>query len=541
MTTRTRDRLMPALAFLAIAAVAAIIVSLLSVASNDGSQALKDAKQAQVRSTANSFNARIESSFTSLAGLGAREWDLEVGSVPDQTVLDTFAIDPEALSGFFLVDGQDSVTAGELLRPGRIGSTYAPQGWEDAKAELADVPAVVLPVEPEGLTTELPTYAFVVAIRGAEPGSVRGAFVFEQALTADSAFNLEIQALANDAASTASWRFVDANATVVATTRTVGLGLPANDLDLSTLGALPVVVDGTLVISADVPAVGWKVVFVQDEAEFVAPLAGPLQTAGLVLVLLLLAVGLMLTIVLARRLQRSREEQERLLELHRAQEEFISVVSHELRTPVSGVLGFLQTTLDHWPTMSDDDRQDAVRRAYANARRLQATARDVLDTESIESGEFGYARHSMDLVEEARTLVEAFTSDGAEIAVELPDHPVMIEADPDRIQQVLANLVENALKFASPGGPVVLTLEEVDGVARLTVVDHGVGIEPDQLERIFDKFVRTRTGTVSGTGLGLYISRRIVEDHEGRIWAQSERGGATTFVVELPGVMPVGV
>ncbi|WP_323791377.1 HAMP domain-containing sensor histidine kinase [Nocardioides sp.] len=532
---------MPALAFLAVAAVAAIIVSLLKIASDDGTQALEDAKQAQVRSTANSFNARIESSYASLAGLGARAWELERGSEADQAVLDTFAIDPEALSGFFLVDGQDAVTSGVLLRPGRLGSTYAPAGWDDVKADLANAPAVVLPVESEGLTTELPTYAFVVAIRGQDPTSVRGAFVFEQALTADSAFNLEIQALANDAASTASWRFVDANATVVATTRTVGLGLPANDLDLSTLGALPVVVDGTLVISADVPAVGWKVVFVQDEAEFVAPLAGPLQTAGLVLVLLLLAVGLTLTIVLARRLRRSREEQERLLELHRAQEEFISVVSHELRTPVSGVLGFLQTTLDHWPAMSDDDRRDAVRRAYANARRLQATARDVLDTESIESGEFGYARHSMDLADEVRTSVEAFASDGAEIVVDLPDHPVMIEADPDRIQQVLSNLVENALKFASQGEPVSLTLEELDGVVRLTVVDRGVGIEADQLERIFDKFVRTRTGTVSGTGLGLYISRRIVEDHDGRIWAQSEPGGATTFVVELPSTMPVGV
>ncbi len=536
MTTRTRDRLMPVFAFLAVAAVAAIIVSLLKVASDDGSEALRDAKQAQVRSTANSFNARIESSYAALAGLGARAWDLEEGSEADQAVLDTFAIDPEALSGFYLVDGQDSITSGVLLRPGRLGSTYAPEGWDDVKDALATTPAVVMPVESEGLTTELPSYAFVVAIRGADPTSVRGAFVFEEALTADSAFNLEIQALADDSASTASWRFVDANGAVVASTLSDGLGERATDLDLDALEASPVVLDGTLTISADVPAVGWRVVFVQDEDEFVAPLAGPLQTAGLVLVLLLLAVGLTLTIVLARRLQRSREEQERLRELHRAQEEFISVVSHELRTPVSGVLGFLQTTLDHWPSMSDDERQDAVRRAYANARRLQATARDVLDTESIESGEFGYARHAMDLVEEARTTVEAFASDGAEIVVDLPEHPVMIEADPDRIQQVLANLVENALKFASEGEPVTLALEQVGDVARLTVVDRGVGIEQDQLERIFDKFVRTRTGTVSGTGLGLYISRRIVEDHDGRIWAESDPGGATTFVVELPGL-----
>ena len=97
------------------------------------------------------------------------------------------------------------------------------------------------------------------------------------------------------------------------------------------------------------------------------------------------------------------------IELNRAQDEFISVVSHELRTPVSGVLGFLQTSLDHWEVMSDADRHNAVRRAFTNARRLQAMTRDVLDTESIESGRFGYVKHDVDLTEEVRTAVEAFS------------------------------------------------------------------------------------------------------------------------------------
>lgn len=538
---KTRDRLVPVIAFLAVAAVAAMVVSLLSIATSDGSQALKDAKEAQVRSTANSFNARLESSFTSLAGLGARPWELEPGSEADQVILDTFAaIDPEAVSGYFLVDADDTITSGVLLRPGVLGSTYQPPDWEATKQALAALPAAVLPVQPDGLTTELASYSFVVPIRGEDPTSLRGAFVFEQALTPDSAFNLEIQALAGNDARTAAWRFIDADGSVVATTLPNGLGEPAADVDLVALDDGLQVVGDELAISAAVPVVGWRVIFTQDEAEFVEPLAGPLQTAGLVLVLLLLAVGLTLTTVLARRLRRAREEEQRLRELHRAQEEFISVVSHELRTPVSGVLGFLQTTLDHWPAMSDDARQDAVRRAYANARRLQATARDVLDTESIESGEFGYARHEVDLVDEVRTSVQAFESEAAQIVVTVPDAPVTVDADPDRIQQVLANLLENALKFASSDAPVHLTLEQVDGTARITVVDQGLGIEPDQLERIFDKFVRTREGTVAGTGLGLYISRRIVDAHGGRIWAESTPGASTTFVVELPSATPVG-
>ena len=117
---------------------------------------------------------------------------------------------------------------------------------------------------------------------------------------------------------------------------------------------------------------------------------------------MLLAVGLTLTVVLARRLRQAREEERRLIELNRSQDEFISVVSHELRTPVSGVLGFLQTSLDHWEVMSDADRHNAVRRAFTNARRLQAMTRDVLDTESIESGRFGYVKHEVDLTEEVR-------------------------------------------------------------------------------------------------------------------------------------------
>ena len=79
-----------------------------------------------------------------------------------------------------------------------------------------------------------------------------------------------------------------------------------------------------------------------------------------------------------------------------------------------------------------------------------------------------------------------------------------------------------------------MSSSKTDGTARLTVVDHGPGIEPDQLERIFEKFVRGHAGSVTGTGLGLYISRRIVEAHEGQIWAESRPGGSTRFIVELP-------
>ena len=530
----TRDRLVPFAAGAAVLMVALMVILLLRSAADDGTEALERAKVAQVRTTADSFNARVESALTSVGGLGSRPWELTEGSAADKANLKAFAIDPDALAGSFLVNADDTVTNGVLLRPDMLGSRFRPPGWEKVKAALATSPAVVLPVARSGVTTELPTYAFAVAIRGSTPSSVRGAFVFEQALTTDSPFNQEIRGLAGDRHSTATWRFLDSNGAVVASTLSTGLGAPVSDTRLRALPEGLHEIGGKLVVSADVPVVGWRVVYTQDRSEFVEPLAGPLQSAGLILVLLLLGVGLTLTVVLARRLRQSREQAARLAELNRSQEEFTSVVSHELRTPVSGVLGFLQTSLDHWEVMSDEDRHSAVRRAFANARRLQAMTRDVLDTESIESGRFGYVQHPMDLADEVRAVVDGFSGPADNLVVTVPDTPVMIDGDPDRIQQVLANLIDNARKNAPSDLAIEVSLVQAENVARLVVEDHGPGIGPDQLERVFDKFVRGRTGAVTGTGLGLYISRKIVDAHQGRIWVESSPGESTRFIVELP-------
>lgn len=533
-----RDRLLQGSALIAVLAVALVVVGLLRSASTNGTHALEDLKVAQVRSTANSFDARIAASFASIGGLGARPWDLTRGSAADQSALTAFAIDPKAISGFFLVDAAGAITNGVLLRPGMFGSTYDEARWAQVRTALASAPAVVLPVTKSGVTTELPSYAFAVAIRGTTPTSVRGAFIFEQALTEDSAFNVEIRASSSGAGSTASLRFLDSNGTVVATTLPSGLGSPVPDKRLAKVGPGLHRIGDDLVIEADVPTVGWRVVFTENRSEFVKPLAGPLQTAGLVLVLLLLTFGLTLTRLLSKRLQQSREAEKRLRDLHVAQDEFISVVSHELRTPVSGVLGFLQTTLDHWPAMSDDERHSAVRRAFTNARRLQAMARDVLDTESIESGQLGYLTHPIDLADEVRTSVANFMGAPVDVILTVPDAEVIVDGDADRIQQVLSNLLDNAVKHSSGERPVEMSLEAADGIARITVSDHGAGIDPAQLSKIFDKFVRVRAGTATGTGLGLYIARRIVEAHGGRIWAESAVGAETHFVVELPCARP---
>lgn len=530
-----RERLMPVVAALAVLSVGAVVIVMLQSATNDGVKALEDAKLAQVSTTARSFNARVESSLGAFAGIGSRPWELTEASEADQAVLDTFAIDPTARSGSFLVDDQDQITAGVLLRPGRLGSTYDMPEWEDAKATLAAQSVAVLPVTSEGVTTDLPSYAFAVAIPGETPGTLRGALIFESAVTPDSTFNQEILALAQADDSSASWRFLDSNGVVIATSSPSGLGEPATDLDAANLDGGLQNVSSTLIFDAEVPIVGWRVVYTQDRDEFVGPLAGPLRAAGLVLVLLMLVVGLVLVTILVRRLRQAREEERRLLELSRAQEEFISVVSHELRTPVAGVLGFLQTTLDHWELMQDEERLTAVRRAFVNARRLQAMTRDVLDTENIQAGRFSYTMTDLDMGAEIRTAVEGLLDvSGSEIQYELPADPVVVRGDPDRLQQVLNNLLDNARKNAPPDTVIKVDLSRVDGHALLVVEDEGGSVDPDQVERIFEKFVRGRDGDVTGTGLGLYISRQIVEEHGGRIWAESAPGEHTRFLVELP-------
>jgi signal transduction histidine kinase len=534
-----RDRLSPVLAAGLVIVVAVSVVLLLRIANDQGTQALEKAKTAQVDATANSFNARITAQIGAIAGLGARPWQLVPGSSADESVLHTFAVDPNAKSGFFLVDAADRVTAGVLLQPGSVGTVFQPKGWAKAKAGLATSPIAFLPVSSTGLTTELPSYALVVAIRGSSPTSVRGALVLEQALTSDSPFQQEIAQLADRKASTAAWYFVDSSGSIVATTQGSSLGKAVEDARYLTARPGLTDVGDKLVITADVPALGWRVIFRQKRSEFVSALTGPLQKAGLILVLLLLGVGLTLVVMLVRRLRQAREQERRLRELTRSQAEFISVVSHELRTPVAGVLGFLQTTVDHWDALTDADRLSTVRRAVTNARRLQAMTRDVLDTESIESGRLGYAFQRMDLGAEILTAVES--SEGLDsthaVTFRPPPSAVFVDADPDRLQQVMANLLENARRNTPQSEPIEVELEEVAGprpLVRVSVIDRGPGVDAESVVRIFDKFVRGSDSAVTGTGLGLYIARRILEAHQGRIWCESVPGNRTAFTFELP-------
>ncbi|WP_375478519.1 ATP-binding protein [uncultured Jatrophihabitans sp.] len=535
---RARDRIVPLIAGLMIVLVAASVVLLLASAENQGTKALRTALLGQVRATANSFNARVGASLTSAASFGSVGWDLTKGSAKDNRILQTYNVNPNAKSGFYLVNGDGDITAGVLLKPGVLGSRFDSTQWPALKKRLASTPALVLPVEHSGMTTELPVYNFVIAVHGPNK-TVRGAFVFEQALDSTSAFEQEIAQLGQHAASSAAWFFIDSRGSVLASSNDSSLGGPVEDKQYLTHSPGLSNIGGRVVAIADVPAVGWRVVFRENRAQFERALSGPLQTSGLIVVLLLLGIGGLLVVLLVRRLRAAREEERRLRELNRSQAEFVSVVSHELRTPVAGVLGFLQTTVDHWATMSDADRLSTVRRAVTNARRLQTMTRDVLDSESIESGRLGYSFQRVDLGAELETAVEASGNIDADHRVRLvvPAQQLMVAADADRLQQVFGNLLENARRNSPPSEPVDVNVEVVDGVepqVRISIIDHGPGVDAESLERIFQKFARGSDNAVTGTGLGLYIVRTIVDAHGGRVWCESTPGTSTAFIVELP-------
>jgi signal transduction histidine kinase len=532
--------LAPVLAGLFVVAVGVTVLLMLRLAGDQGTQALTTAKLGQVDAIANSFNARYAAQISGVAGFSSTNWELVPGSKADNQLLQTFnGLNPNAESGFFLLDRTDTITAGVLLRSGRLGSHYAPPGWAGVKARLAKEGAVVMPVVTTSQTTELPSYGFAVAVLD-KTGNLRGALVAEQALTATSPFQKEILQLRDAKEHTASWQFLDSAGTVVASTVPDDLGRLASDPRYRSAPAGLTTLDGRIVMTADVPALGWRVVFSQDRSEFDRPLSGPLQKAGLVLVVLLLAVGLALVVVFVRRLRESREQERRLRELTRAQGEFISVVSHELRTPVAGVLGFLQTTVDHWPTLSDQDRLIAVGRAVTNAKRLQVLTRDVLDIDWIESGRMGYALERVELAAALATAAgDSTTLDATHPVTVSAPAGVLVDADPDRLQQVLSNLLDNARKNAPPDEPIMIEAEvhaqSGSSVVRVAVIDAGPGVSAESAERIFDKFVRINDNAVTGTGLGLYIARRIIEAHGGRIWCESDPAAQrTAFLFELP-------
>jgi PAS domain S-box-containing protein len=231
---------------------------------------------------------------------------------------------------------------------------------------------------------------------------------------------------------------------------------------------------------------------------------------------------------------REKEEAVRLRDL------FNSIASHELKTPLSALVLQLQrvTQAMEKGTCAMADSLKLLHTCEVSAKKLGMLVEELFDLARITQGRLALSTRPMDLAETTRTVVTAFEASGVCAADQIKLHadaPVRGEWDPIRIEQVVTNLVSNAIKYGA-GKPVdVLVAPCAVGGARLEIADRGMGIDRDMLTKIFDPFQRAVSGKhIQGLGLGLFVVKSIVEAHGGTVHVESQRGAGSTFVVELP-------
>jgi signal transduction histidine kinase len=249
---------------------------------------------------------------------------------------------------------------------------------------------------------------------------------------------------------------------------------------------------------------------------------------------------------MAESLQRARVELEeqnaQLRESERLKSDLVNTVSHELRTPLSGVLGFTKLLLTR--EFDSETRRHYLGIVDAQARRLSQLIDDFLDVRSIEEGRFERARALVDLGTLLRdeAMLYSLQSEKHELALDLPESSLPVMGNADRLRQVIGNLLSNAIKYSPQGGTVEVRADMHGDAVRVEVRDEGIGIPANQQARIFTKFFRAEAASsgITGTGLGLSVSRDIVESHGGQIGFDSAEGEGTTFFVELPGADSAG-
>lgn len=213
----------------------------------------------------------------------------------------------------------------------------------------------------------------------------------------------------------------------------------------------------------------------------------------------------------------------------------ISTVSHELRSPLTSVKGYTSLMLSRWERLKDEQKITMLEQVHHDADRVTRLVTELLDISRLETGRLVLRRQMVDLAGLASTVVEKVKLGIPELdcTVSFGADVPHVYADPDKVEQVLTNLVENAAKYGSPKGMTVTGELDGDAVA-IAVTDTGEGIPAEDLPRVFTKFFRRDHGRPTGTGLGLWISQGLVEAHGGHLSAASELGHGSTFRFTLP-------
>ncbi len=274
-------------------------------------------------------------------------------------------------------------------------------------------------------------------------------------------------------------------------------------------------------------------------------------------VLLSIPLGILLVLSIRREVMSRREIQklavdlakanDRLEELDQQKSEFISIASHQLRTPLTAIRGYISLALEgSYGNIKGTEMEDLMNKMYTIDLRLSQLVEDLLNVSKIEAGKVQYNWESIALESIVKELYDMFMvlaqKKNLKLNIVLPKEALpMMRLDVNKIKELISNLIDNAIKYTEEGG-VTIRIEKDEAVARVVIQDTGIGISPENIEKLFGKFIRTeqtKKMDSGGSGLGLFVGKTFVEGHGGRVYAESEgEGRGSSFIVELPLLNP---
>jgi signal transduction histidine kinase len=268
-----------------------------------------------------------------------------------------------------------------------------------------------------------------------------------------------------------------------------------------------------------------------------------LTVSVVALILFLIKWNNMLNRQVKRRTKELEESYEQLEAHDKTQREFINVAAHELRTPIQPILSSSEALLSK---INDSKHRELLDIVSRNANRLRRLAEDILEVSRIESHSLSLHKKQFNINDVIENVVQSYRSQiqvqnkvrpDTEILFTPKEDVILVEADMGRLTQVISNLLDNSLKFTNPAregekGKIHISSEKKDNQARVSIMDTGMGIDPEIFPKLFSKFA---SKSFSGTGLGLFISKSIIEEHGGKIWARNNtNGGGATFSFTIP-------
>ncbi len=232
---------------------------------------------------------------------------------------------------------------------------------------------------------------------------------------------------------------------------------------------------------------------------------------------------------------------DQLRDLDKAKDEFVSMASHQLRTPLTSVKGYLSMVLEGDAGKISKDQRKLLSEAFTSSERMVHLINDFLNVSRIQTGKFLIDRHEIDLGKIVKQEVDSLqtTAEARDLTIRLsiPPKPVVLSLDENKIRQVVMNFIDNALFYSKPETEITVQLTVTPREAKLEVRDHGIGVPVAQQTKLFTKFFRAdnaRTQRPDGTGVGLYLAKKVIDGHDGKLVFSSVEDKGSTFGFRLP-------